>query len=305
MNFSTAGCLFLFEAGDLFMLGLRGGLGVCFCRSQRVLSCLSQKLGVSGEAVIGWRARGGGLGEMPFGFAGFLLALGDPVLGQTLTRGIPAFVQGFEVVGLVDEGALGFFLPGDSLLFTAGFLASQNVLNVWVLAIGCFIAAVTGDSVGYTFGRRVGAALFKREDSRLFKKKYLEEAQKFYEKHGNKTIVLARFVPIVRTFAPILAGAAEMHYTKFISYNVIGGFVWSVGVTLAGYFLGNLIPDVDRYLLPIIVLTGDLLGPMRDVMLTLSWVINVVLAEWIIRRRAARQSPKSTPPEPMRTRWVV
>jgi membrane-associated protein len=147
----------------------------------------------------------------------------------------------------------GFFLPGDSLLFTAGFLASQDVLNLLVVLIGCFIAAVAGDSVGYTFGRRVGAALFKREDSTFFKKKYLKQAHAFYEKHGNKTIVLARFVPIVRTFAPIVAGAAEMNYRHFLTYNIVGGILWAIGVTLAGYFLGSVIPDVDKYLLPIII----------------------------------------------------
>jgi membrane-associated protein len=147
----------------------------------------------------------------------------------------------------------GFFLPGDSLLFTAGFLASQGILNIAILCLGCFIAAVIGDSVGYTFGRRVGATLFKREDSRFFKKKHLEEARKFYDKHGNKTIVLARFVPIVRTFAPIVAGAAEMNYRNFLVFNMIGGLLWAIGVTVAGYFLGSVIPDVDKYLLPIII----------------------------------------------------
>jgi membrane-associated protein len=148
----------------------------------------------------------------------------------------------------------GFFLPGDSLLFTAGFLASQGIMSLPILLIGCFVAAVAGDSVGYSFGRRVGRALFKREDSTFFKKKYLQEAQKFYDKHGNKTIVLARFVPIVRTFAPIVAGAAEMNYRQFLTYNLVGGLLWAVGVTVAGFFLGNIIPDVDKYLLPIIIL---------------------------------------------------
>lgn len=153
---------------------------------------------------------------------------------------------------------VGFFLPGDSLLFTAGFLASGGLkdfqLSLTVLLVGCFIAAVAGDSVGYWFGRRVGRRLFEREDSTFFKKKYIIKAQEFYEKHGSKTIVLARFIPIVRTFAPIVAGTAEMHYRTFITYNLIGGALWSIGVTLAGYFLGHLIPDIDKYLLPVIIL---------------------------------------------------
>lgn len=159
------------------------------------------------------------------------------------------------VLGVVfaESGLLvGFFLPGDSLLFTSGFLASQNYLNIYALVIGCFIAAVAGDSVGYAFGRKFGKKLFKREDSIFFHKKHLEKARQFYEKHGKKTIILARFLPVVRTFAPIVAGMGDMHYPTFLSYNVIGGFLWAVGLTLAGYFLGKSMPDVDKYLLPII-----------------------------------------------------
>lgn len=148
----------------------------------------------------------------------------------------------------------GFFLPGDSLLFTAGLLASQDLLPFWPLAIGTFIAAVVGDTVGYWFGKKTGPALFAREDSRFFKKKYVEQAQVFYEKHGKKTIILARFMPIVRTFAPIVAGVANMNYRVFISYNIIGGFIWAFGLTIGGYFLGTVIPSADKYLLPIIIL---------------------------------------------------
>ena len=148
---------------------------------------------------------------------------------------------------------IGFFLPGDSLLFTAGFLASQGFFSLPLLLVGCFLAAVLGDSVGYTFGRRVGPRLFQREDSVLFHKKNVYKAQAFYEKHGAKTIVIARFIPVVRTFAPIVAGIGQMRYGHFLTYNLVGGLLWAVGVTLAGYFLGNAIPDVDRYLLPIVV----------------------------------------------------
>ncbi|HJQ94124.1 MAG TPA: VTT domain-containing protein [Acidimicrobiia bacterium] len=146
----------------------------------------------------------------------------------------------------------GFFLPGDSLLFTAGLFAAQGILNLPLILIGCFVAAVAGDQVGYVCGQRVGPALFRRPDSRLFKQEYVTRAQAFFEKHGPKTIVLARFVPIVRTFAPILAGVGSMRYRTFVSYNLIGGFLWAVGVTLLGYGLGELVPDIDAYLLPII-----------------------------------------------------
>lgn len=149
---------------------------------------------------------------------------------------------------------VGFFLPGDSLLFTAGFLASQQYLNIWLLAVIAFISAVLGDSVGYAFGRRVGPKLFTREDSWIFRKKYLKAAEEFYEKNGSKAIVIARFMPIVRTFAPIVAGIANMKYHTFLAYNIIGGFLWGVGLSVLGYFLGSVIPDVDHYLLPIIAL---------------------------------------------------
>ena len=149
---------------------------------------------------------------------------------------------------------IGFFLPGDSLLFMAGFLASQDFLNFPALMAGTFIAAVVGDSVGYAFGKKAGPAIFRKEDSRFFNKKNLDRAQKFYEKHGGKTIILARFMPIVRTFAPILAGVGKMKYTHFIAYNIVGGFVWTVGLTSLGFYLGNILPDPDKYILPIIIL---------------------------------------------------
>lgn len=161
------------------------------------------------------------------------------------------------IIGIIfaESGLLiGFFLPGDSLLFTAGFLASQGVLPLAGLLIGCFLAAVIGDSVGYFFGRRVGPRLFQRDDSFLFHRKNVVRAQDFYEKHGSKTIVLARFMPIVRTFAPIVAGVGQMNYRRFLLYNILGGLLWTMGISLAGYFLGSVIPDVDKYLLPIIVL---------------------------------------------------
>lgn len=147
---------------------------------------------------------------------------------------------------------IGFFLPGDSLLFTAGFLASQELLSLPVLLVGIFLSAVAGDQVGYLFGRRVGPAIFRRPNSRIFKQRYVEQAREFFERHGAKTIVIARFVPIVRTFAPILAGVGHMRYRTFVTFNVVGALVWGIGVTTLGYFLGSVIPDIDRYLLPAI-----------------------------------------------------
>ena len=169
-----------------------------------------------------------------------------------------SLIETFGTIGLfcivfAESGLLfGFFLPGDSLLFTAGLLASQGTLNFPVILVGCFIAAVAGDQVGYAFGARVGPALFKRPDSRIFKQEYVDKARHYFERHGSKTIVLARFIPIVRTFAPIVAGVGRMQYRTFVTFNVAGGLLWAVGVTSLGYALGESIPDVDKYLYPII-----------------------------------------------------
>lgn len=148
---------------------------------------------------------------------------------------------------------LGFFLPGDSLLFVAGFLASQGLFSLPILLVGLFLAGVLGNVFGYEFGRRIGPKIFSREDSLIFKKAHALKAQAFYDKHGPKTIVLARFMPIVRTFAPIVAGVANMRYRTFFIYNLIGSLLWTLGLVLMGYTLGSVI-DVDRYLLPIILL---------------------------------------------------
>ena len=142
----------------------------------------------------------------------------------------------------------GFFLPGDSLLFTAGFLASQGFLHIWILVIGTFCAAVLGDNVGYAFGKKIGPMIFKKEDSIFFHKDNLERAKLFYESHGKKTIILARFLPGVRTFAPILAGVGGMEYRTFFTFNVMGGFLWGACLPLIGYFLGNAIPGIEHYL---------------------------------------------------------
>lgn len=147
---------------------------------------------------------------------------------------------------------LGFFLPGDSLLFVAGVLASQDIFSLPLLLISVFISALLGNFVGYEFGFHIGERLFSREDSFFFKKKHAESAREFYHQNGGKTIFLARFMPIVRTFAPIIAGVAKMNRRSFFFFNVIGGFAWVFGLILAGYFLGTSI-DVDKYLLPIII----------------------------------------------------
>ena len=147
----------------------------------------------------------------------------------------------------------GFFLPGDSLLFTAGLLSATGLIDFVTLLLVAFTAAVLGDNVGYWFGKKVGPKIFAKEDSRFFKKHHLIAAQEFYEKHGSKTIVLARFVPFVRTFAPIVAGAAQMPYKTFMTYNLLGGLLWGVGLTALGYFLGN-IPFVKTHYELIIIL---------------------------------------------------
>lgn len=176
---------------------------------------------------------------------------GDNLINLIKTGGlIGLFLIVFSESGLL----IGFFLPGDSLLFTAGFLASQGYFNITFLVLIAFAGAVLGDSVGYSFGRNVGPKIFNRKDSFLFKKENLIKAQDFYKKHGGKTIILARFTPIVRTFAPIVAGAGEMKYRDFIFYNIAGGALWTMSMCLGGYFLGSLIPNVDKYMLPIIAI---------------------------------------------------
>jgi membrane-associated protein len=159
------------------------------------------------------------------------------------------------VIGIVfaESGLFfGFFLPGDSLLFTAGLFASQGYLNILILTVGVLVAAIVGDNVGYAFGKKAGPKIFTKEDSLFFNKKYVLKAQAFYEKHGNKTIILARFIPIVRTFAPIVAGIGGMNYSKFFTYNCIGATLWTFLMIGAGYILGEIIPGIDRYLLPIV-----------------------------------------------------
>jgi len=176
----------------------------------------------------------------------------------------------FAIVFAESGLLIGFFLPGDSLLFTAGMFAAgtfedklPNVqFNIWVLCLGVFIAAVAGDQVGYLFGRKAGPALFSRPDSRFFKQEHLEKAQGFFEHHGPRAIVLARFVPIVRTFCPIVAGAGQMEYGTFVRFNVVGGFLWGVGVTLLGYFLGNVPLIADNIEIALLMVVAVSLIPI-------------------------------------------
>ncbi len=145
----------------------------------------------------------------------------------------------------------GFFFPGDSLLFTAGIIASQGIFNIYYVLIFCALAAILGDSVGYWSGKKYGRKLFERDAGFFFKKKRIKEAEDFYKKYGKYTLIVARFVPVVRTFAPIVAGIGSMNYKTFISYNIFGGVIWVLSVTLLGYLFGGMITNPDTYIIPI------------------------------------------------------
>lgn len=147
---------------------------------------------------------------------------------------------------------IGFFFPGDSLMITAGLLASQGYLKIAFLLIGGSLSAILGDSVGYWFGKKTGPKIFKREDSLLFHKKNIIRANAFYKKHGGKTIILARFMPFIRTFAPVVAGVGTMKYRYFLFYNIFGGILWIFSTSLGGYWLGTAIPNIEKYFLLII-----------------------------------------------------
>ena len=165
---------------------------------------------------------------------------------------------GLLLIGFIifaETGLLvGFFLPGDTLLFTAGFFAAQGKLDLVSLLGVLVFAAILGNTVGYEIGARTGKRIFKKQDGLLFREEYVEKAENFYEKHGGKTIVLARFVPIIRTFSAVVAGVGNMPRWRFFLYNVIGAILWCTSITLLGYWLGNRIPNIDKYLLPIVLL---------------------------------------------------
>jgi membrane-associated protein len=173
----------------------------------------------------------------------FLRLLTDPErLIQLLTTFLGGWLGYALLFGIVfsETGLLmGFFLPGDSLLFTVGVVAGAGNLNLFVVNLVLMAAAVLGDSTGYALGRATGPRIFNRPDSRLFKREYLLKTQAFYEKHGGKTIIYARFVPIIRTFAPFVAGVADMNYLRFVSFNVFGGIGWVAAMTVLGYTLGK------------------------------------------------------------------
>ncbi|MBK6671394.1 MAG: VTT domain-containing protein [Actinobacteria bacterium] len=178
---------------------------------------------------------------------------------------------------------VGFFLPGDSLLFTAGAIAAGAFaphldvdFNVVVLCVGCFLAAVIGDQVGYLIGAKAGRRLFNRPDSRLFKKEYVDKAEGFFARYGAKAIVLARFVPVVRTFVPTVAGVSRMNYPLFLRFNLIGGLIWGVGVTLLGYLFGNISYVKENFEIAILGVVVLSLAP--------------ILFEVLSHRRSAGQS---------------
>ena len=164
---------------------------------------------------------------------------------------------GLFAIVFAETGLLiGFFLPGDSLLFTAGFLASQGHFSIAVVVLGCFVAAVVGDSVGYSIGQRFGPQLFTKPESRYFKPDHLRKSEAFFAEHGGKSVILARFIPIVRTFTPVVAGMSSLRYPAFVVYNVVGALLWAVGVPLSGYFLGQLVPaeQAEKVMIAVVLL---------------------------------------------------
>lgn len=177
---------------------------------------------------------------------------------------------------------VGFFLPGDSLLITAGLVAATGGLNMWWLNLLLMAAAIVGDSVGYAIGFRTGPRIFTREDSLLFNRRHLIRTREFYERYGGKTIVLARFIPIIRTFAPVVAGVGQMRYRRFLFYNIFGGIGWVASLTWAGYLLGRAIPNIGQYV---------------HVVVAIVVVLSVLpIAGEIIRaRRNKRVTPASAP----------
>lgn len=164
---------------------------------------------------------------------------------------------GLFAIVFAETGLLvGFFLPGDSLLFTAGFLASQGHFNIAIIVLGCFVAAVVGDSVGYSIGQRFGPQLFTKPESKYFKPDHLRKSEAFFAEHGGKSVILARFIPIVRTFTPVVAGMSSLRYPAFVVYNVVGALLWAVGVPLSGYFLGQLVPaeQAEKVMIAVVLL---------------------------------------------------
>lgn len=204
---------------------------------------------------------------------------------------LPALVEWAGLVGLtiiifVETGIFaGFFLPGDSLLVTAGLLIASGLqIDLVVLGVILNIAAIAGDACNYWFGRLVGRRIYTWKDSLFFKRRHLEKAHEFYERHGAKTIVIARFIPIIRTFAPLVAGVAEMNYRRFTTFNVLGGTLWIWLMLLAGYYLGRLVPGIDKHLELVII-----------VVIFLS-ILPGIIGWWKERRRTVIQPKVDEPP---------
>lgn len=188
-----------------------------------------------------------------------------------------ALIQTAGYVGLTfiifaETGLLiGFFLPGDSLLISAGLVAAAGMIDIWLLCSLLSVAAILGDAVGYWIGAKAGPLLYQKEDSFFFRKSHLIKTHEFYEKHGGKTIIFARFIPIVRTFAPTVAGIAGMSYPRFAMFNIVGGLLWIWGLGLTGYYLGKTVPNIDQYIHYIIVLV---------ILLSISPAIVKVISNW-------------------------
>ncbi|HVZ76855.1 MAG TPA: VTT domain-containing protein [Gemmatimonadaceae bacterium] len=191
---------------------------------------------------------------------------------------------GLTAVIFAETGLLvGFFLPGDSLLVTAGLFAATGYFDVYWLGLLLTVASVVGNTSGYYIGRVTGPRLFSREDSLLFKKKHLQQAHAFYEHHGGKTVIIARFMPIVRTFVPVVAGIASMDIGRYTLFNIVGGLGWIWGMLFTGYFLGRYIPGIDRHIESVIL-----------VVIVLSFMPGVI-GWWKASRRAARSKVMSNP----------
>jgi membrane-associated protein len=203
---------------------------------------------------------------------------------------VPQLVRVGGLLGLIaivfaETGLLvGFFLPGDSLLITAGLFAAKGDFDIVALNVTLIASAILGDATGYWIGRRTGRALYSRPDSLLFRREHLRITHEFYERHGGKTIVLARFMPIVRTFAPVVAGAADMGYRRFALYNVVGGFAWVLSMTLSGYYLGRAVPNIESniHYVVAVVIGLSLLPPV------IAW----------LRSRVTQPPPPTAPPSP-------
>ncbi|NMR19678.1 hypothetical protein HIR71_05470 [Cellulomonas fimi] len=190
----------------------------------------------------------------------------------------PYALIGIVLVVFIETGLLFPFLPGDSLLFTAGLLVAQDELNfpLWLLCLLIFLAAFIGDQVAYFIGRKAGPKLFNKPDSRIFKQQYIDQTYAYFDRYGGRTIIVARFVPFVRTFAPVAAGIGKMNYRHFVSYNVIGALLWGVGVTVLGYFLGQITFVKDNIEAILVLIVGLSLIPV---------------AVELLRARSAKRNP--------------